>query len=311
MIQLITSESEYKAGLFPVIPSRVQGQDTLLIGMDDIPHLVDDYMTTRDIRKGNYNKIARVSTSLFSLDIILKATSKNVPYQFDVTVSVDCRVSNSIAYYMTKSTYSIEGSLNTALARVVNQEAKNFELTDSGINDAIYNKLQAKNHILETLGITYIVVFVEAKPDSDAENNFIKKMTDQRLNVMVEQNRITETEKLTLRNMETAIIGQVADGKIDMKMALEQLNSANRTEGYSKMEDIERLIAFIRKLQIDNVIADDEAEQHINKYLQALPVNLTNNDEIIGIKGPQLETEVSATDETLNELLPDEGDIDE
>ena len=308
MTQLITNESQYKGGFFPTIPSRVSGQDTLLIGVDGIPRLVDDYLTTRDIRKGNYNKVVRVTTSLFTLDIVLKASSKNAPYQFDVTVGVDCRVSNSVAYYMSKSTHHIENSLNTALSRVVTQEAKKFELTDDGVNSGILSKLQTKEqYLLETLGITYTVVSVEAKPDADAERNFIKKMTDQKLNVMVEKNRLAETGKLTSRNMEEAIMGQVADGKIDMKSALEQLSHSNRSEGYNKLQDIERLIAFVRKLQTDNLISDDEAGQRINEFLRALPANISNNGNPMGVKTSLLEDNPIENDDTLDDLLSDGG----
>lgn len=121
---------------------------------------------------------------------------------------------------------------------------------------------------------------MEAKPDADAERNFIKKMTDQKLNVMVEQNRLVETGKLTSRNLEEAIMGQVADGKIDMKTALEELIQANRREGYAKLEDINRLIDFVRKLQTDNFISDDEAGQRINELLQTLPANVPNGNLI-------------------------------
>lgn len=308
MIQLVTYESEYKGGFFPTIPSRVLGQDTLLIGSDGVPRLVDDYLTTRDIRKGNFNKIARVSTSLFTLDLVLKATSKNAPYKFDVTVGVDCRVSNSIVYYMGRSTHDLENSLSTALSRVVTPEAKKFELTDDNVNHSILHKLQEKEkYFLEILGITYTVVSVESKPDADAEGNFIKKMTDQKLNVMIEQNRLVETGKLTSRNLEEAIMGQVADGKIDMKTALEELIQANRREGYAKLEDINRLIDFVRKLQTDNFISDDEAGQRINELLQTLPANVPNGN-LIGVKTPLIEEKTDERDTTLDELLPDEGD---
>ena len=309
MMQMITNETEYRGGLFPTIPSQVPGQDTLLIGEDGIPRLVDNYLSTRDIRKGNYIKIARVSTAMFTIDISLKATSGNSPYQFDITIGIDCRVSNSVAYYMSRSAYNIESSINTALLRFVAPEAKRFELVDESVSDAILHKLKEKEqYFLENLGITYAVVSVNARPDADAEQNFIKKMTDQRLNVMVEQNKITETGKLMSRNMEDAIIGQVADGKIDMKTALEQLSSANRSEGYNKLEDMERLFAFVRKLQKDNLISDDEAGQRVNELLSTLPLQMSSSINPMDVKSTVIEEKPTASnDNTLDDLLADGG----
>jgi len=307
MTLLITSESDYQGGLFPTIPARVPGQDTLLIGADGIPRLVDDYLTTRDIRRGNYNKVARVSKASFTLDITLKATSKDAPYEFDVTIGVDYRVSDSVVYYMSKSTHNLEDSLTTALSRIVNQEARRFELIDGRASDGILEKLQSRaQYILEAIGITYSVVSVEAKPGADAE--FIKQMTTHKHNVLVEQNRIAETEKLKSRSMAEAIIGQVTDGKIDMKEALEQLIHANRTEGYSKLEDIQHFITFFHKLQKDSLISDATTEQYINEILRTLPSGMTSAMSNVSIGSPQLEEVAATHDDTLNELFPDEED---
>ena len=308
MAQLITSDVEYKGGLFPTIPSRVPGQDTLLVGVDGIPRLVTDHLTVRDIRKGNFNKEVRVSTALFSTDVSLKAASKNAPYQFDVLVGVDYRVTNSVAYYMAKSSQNIEGSINTGLSRIVTQVAKRFELTNEGVSDDILDRLQEKEpYHLETLGITYTVASVEAKPDADAERNFIKKMTDQELNVMVQRHLNVQTSKLDSRNMEEAIMGRVASGEIDMQTALLELSKINRAEGYSKLGDMEHLISFVRKLQTDNLISDEEAGQRINEFLKLLPSNMQNNGDPMSVKAPLLEEKSTQNDDTLDKLL-EEGD---
>jgi len=93
----MVNEIKFENSLFPKIPSRVSGQDTLLIGTDGIPCLADDYLTTRDIRKGNYNKMIRVSAYLFMLNIALKAISKNAPHQFDVYMAKSTH--HDIVYY--------------------------------------------------------------------------------------------------------------------------------------------------------------------------------------------------------------------
>lgn len=311
MIQLTITESEYTSSLFPVIPTRVQGYDTLLVSLDGIPRLVDDYLTTRDIRKGNFNKLVRIPTTPFSLDVFIKATSKNAPYKFDICVGVDCRICNSVAFYIAKSNYDIEKSLNTALTRIVAPEAKKYELTDEGSSDGILFRLQEKEqYLLEALGIAYTVEAVDAKPDANAENNFIKKLTDQKLNIQIEQSKIKEINKLSSRNMEDAILGQVAEGKIDLKTALEQVIQSNRTDNYNKLDDIQKLIEFVQKLRNDSLITDDEAGQHINEILRALPS--TNSD---GISKPtidhisQIEEKNDEDDYTLDDLFSDEENM--
>lgn len=306
MIPLIICESEYKGGLFPSIPARVSGQDTLLVDINGLPRMVDDYITTRDIRIGSFNKLVRVSTSLFPLDILLKATSKNAPYQFDVTVGLDCRVTDSVAYYMTRETQDIEKNLTIALSRIITHEAKKYSLTDDNVSDGILRKLQEKEqYYLEALGITYTVASVEAKPDADAEQSFTKKMTDHELNILLEKNKLAEVDKLTSRNMESAIMGQVAEGKIDMKTALEQMTQSMRSDGYRKLEDVERIISFIHKLQTENLISDYEASQRINDFIRELPLSTSGIHIPTSEKTPQLEESTIEGDETIDTLLSD------
>ena len=307
MIQLIASEAEYSGGLFPKIPNRVNGQDTLLVTAEGIARKVDDYLTIKDIRKGNYNKVVRVSTAPFPLDVKLKAVSKNKPYEFDVAIGVECRVKDSVAYYTNKTTYDISSSISTALSRQVSPLAKMFELTDDSVDDALLKKLSNGDFNLESLGISFTVHSAGAEPASNAAS-FVKQMTDSTLNVRVEKHKASEAQKLTERNMESAIMTLVASNKIDMKTALETLSQSNRTDGYNKLEDIERLIEFVRGLQEKNLITDDEAGQRINDLLRGLPSGLSNADgtSSTGGKVPQIESKKAAPDTTMDDLLPDE-----
>ena len=201
MTNLVASETAYNGGLFPKIPERVNGQDTLLISADGIARKVDDYTTTKDIRKGSYNKIARVSTAPFSLGITLKAVSKNKPYEFEVAIGVECQIKDSVAYYTNRATYDISGSISTALSRIVTPIAKAYELTDDNVDIGLYDKLSEREYSLESLGITYSVHSADAEPAANAAS-FVKQMTDSTLNVRVEQHKVSEAEKLTARNME-------------------------------------------------------------------------------------------------------------
>jgi len=312
-MKLNLAENSYVGGLFPKIPDRIPGQDTLLVSADGIARKVDDHLTTKDIRKGNYTKVVRVPTKPFSLDVKFKSVSRNKPYEFEVVVGVECQVKDSVAYYTNSATYDISDSISTALSRIVTPIAKTFELTDEGIDSAIFNELKKKGKekedgfALESLGITYIVHSADAEPDSNAQK-FVKQMTDSTLNTRVEEHKANEAERLTARNMESAIMRQVSEGKLDMKTALEQLSASNRQEGYNRLEDIERLVAFVRNLQEKNLITDDEAGQRINEFLAALPASLpnVNTGKPMLTNAPRLEKKSVTSDDVIDDLLPDE-----
>lgn len=302
MSRLIVNEAGYNGGLFPKIPPRVPGQDTLLISVDGIPRLVTDHLTVRDIRRGNFNKIVRVSTAMFSSDISLKAVSGNAPFQFEIKVGVECKVYDSATYYMSHTAYSLEDSVRTALSRIVTPEAKRFQLTDNNASAEMLRTFESKGEkAIETLGVKFSVVSVDANPDAEAEG-FIREMSIKTLNVRVQKHSIDEGVKLTSRSMEDAIMAQVADGKLDMEGAISKLRQTNRNEGYNNLEDMERVISFIRKLQTDNIISDDEAGQRISEFLQGLPV-LPNGSNALGGSTPKISESPAEPDMTVKDLL--------
>ncbi len=306
MKELIASEMAYNGGLFPKIPDRVNGQDTLLVNSQGIARKVDDRLTTKDIRNGKYNKIVRISTVPNSLDISLKAVSKNKPYEFIITIGVEYRVKDSVVFYMNRELYDVSDIISTTLTRIINPIAKQYELTDDCIDNALFNKLSGCEYFLEALGIIYSVHSTDAEPSENAAT-FIKQMSDATLNVRVEQHKAVEAEKLTARNMESAIMTKVASGELDMKTALETLSNSNRTEGLNKIENIERLIDFVNNLLKNNLISDFEAGQHINALLQSLPTNISNIKTLNGAMTPPNDKEDIKNDATLEALFSDEN----
>lgn len=306
MKNLIACEMAYDGGLFPKIPDRVKGQDTLLINSQGIARKVDDYLTTKDIRNGKYNKVVRVSTVPNSADVSLKAVSKNKPYEFIVTIGVEYRVKDSVVFYMNRELYNISDSISIALTRIINPIAKQYELTDDCIDDAIFNRLSGCEYSLEALGITYSVLSADAEPSENAAT-FIKQMSDATLNVRVEQHKAVEAEKLTSINMESAIMTKVASGEMDMQTALETLSNSNRVEGLNTIENIERLIAFIQGLLEKDLITEFEAGQHINDLLQNLPSSISNIKTLVNKKPEPCNDKDNTDDETLEVLLSDEN----
>lgn len=305
MISLIANEFEYKCGLFPKFPKTIDGQDTLLINEKGGICLVNDHLTIKDIRIGGYNKVVRISNIPRSCDISFSSISKDKPYEFDITIGVTYYVENSVTYYINKESTDIFEGISAMLSRIIMPVAKQYELTDDSIDEAILNKLSENEYRLESLGIVYSVISVNVKPASNAME-FLKQMSDAKLNVRIEKNKIEEANKLTERNMESAIMSKVASGEMDMQTALETLSSSNRKEGFNKLEEIERLISFIRNLQEKNLVTDNEAGQYINRFLMGLPVSISNNNVSMGVNISQLEENAQSTDATIDDLFPDE-----
>jgi len=305
MIRLITNEAEYRGGFFPKIPPRVPGQDTLLINADGIPQLVTDYTTVRDIRRGNFNNVVRVSTSQFSVDIFLNEVSENAPFKFDIKIGVECKVYNSVAYYMSHKAYILEDSISRALSRIVSPEARRFQLTDNSVSYEIMKTLQSKGIItIEALGVQFFVDALDVNPDAEAEG-FVKDMSVTTLKSRAQQHSIKEGAQFATMSMEGAIMQQVAESKITMEDAIIKLRQSNRGEGYNNLEDMERVIAFVRKLQTDNIIADSEAEQRISELLrglQSIPGGIT---QPLGISAQKTSDEVTGTDSTIGDLYKD------
>jgi len=312
MTNLVVNETSYVGGLFPKIPERMGGQDTLLVSAEGIVLKVDNFTTTKDIRKGNYNKVVRVSTLPFSLEIKTKAMSSNKPYEFDVKVGVECRIKDSVSYYTNRTTYNIEESITTTLSRIVKPIAKKFKLTDNEmIDEELFIALSDndKQYSLESLGIVYKVHSADAEPDSKAEK-YVKEMTDSELRVHIERHKVSEAEKLTARDIETAVMTKVASGQLDMQAAIEQLTAIKRKEGHSQLDDIERLAEVLRGLQEKNFMSDTDAKQRIGTVLGGVPNSGNPTQDTNAQLTEKIETENNAKtneeDDIINELLKEE-----
>lgn len=305
MKSLITNEFEYKCGQFPKFPEMIDGQDTLLINEKGGVCLVNDHLTIKDIRKGKYNRVVRISTLPRSCDISFTSISKDKPYEFDITIGVKYYAENSVTYYTNKESIDISDCIKNMLSRIIIPIAKQYELTDDSIDEAILNELSGNEYKLESLGIIYSVISANVKPASNAIG-FLKQISDAKINVRIEKNKIEEANKLTECNMELAIMSKVVSGEMDTQTAIEAIRNSNRKEGFNKLEDIERVISFIRNLQENNLISDDIVEQNINKLLIRLPDGISNSNLSIGVNISQLEENTQSTDTTLDDLLPDE-----
>jgi hypothetical protein len=276
-----------------------------LISESGIPRKVTEFTTTREIRKGDYNKVVRVSILPFTLELKLKAMSQNQPYKFDVSVVVECRVKDSVVYYVNKTTYDVESSISTAISRIVTPIAKVHELTcDNLDSDLMYALQQEGNCVLEALGISYKILSVNSEPDAEAMK-FAHEINNAKLNIHVEQVVAEETAKLTNRSMEAAIMQKVAAGKMDMQTALAEISKVSRQEGHSKLDDLERMIEFMRSLQEKNLITDEAAARQIDEILGTASNTFTGSNEgaTVGASQLKLESKDESYDETMDEMF--------
>jgi len=165
----IIQNEQYANGLFPVIPPVADGTAVLLTDGKFPPVAIDSRLSIRRIRNGKYSRKITISTAVHQITIPFRVMSKNDPYQFDVSVSADVRVSDPIIFFNSRITDAAE-ALRQSFSADIRRAAKTCAIRDfNTLDDEIYIILHTSDH--ETVdtqtGIAYQVTGVETRPDKD------------------------------------------------------------------------------------------------------------------------------------------------
>jgi len=169
----IVRNEQYENGMFPTIPPVSDGTAVLLTDGEFPPVVIDSRLSIRRIRNGKYSRKITISTAVHQITIPFRVMSKNDPYQFDVSVSVDVRVSNPIVFFNSRITDAAE-ALRQNFSADIRRAAKSCSIRDfKTLDGEIYIILHTSNH--ETVdtqtGIAYQVTDVETRPDIDEDED--------------------------------------------------------------------------------------------------------------------------------------------
>ena len=241
----ILREDSYSNGLFPSIPYIKKGVATVLTNGKTPPVIVDTQLSTRQIRKGRFNRIVEISTILHSINLNFSVLSKNDPYRFDVTVKINVRIIDPIAFLSSQIT-DVPEALMMHFSPIIRRISKQGDILDYGSLEAlIVQKLSEPDVFDDQSGITYTVIDAEVQPDATAME-YVRQITDHELNTRIERHKADiMAEAISLKEkMKSGIVGQQIDNMREMINFLDELRDKGILSDAEVAENVKRWLKY-------------------------------------------------------------------
>lgn len=288
--KLILNTQEYQCGLFSQVPNyKKQGVAYILTeGInDDIK--VDEYTTTKEIRRGKYKRLIEISTNPYLKEIRFKSASKESSYTFDIYVKAVIQVKDPIVFYNNKN-LDVDAYFSNMFTLDVRKITRKYSILDyDGMDEELTNKLSSYNTVDESTGFEYRISVVDAEPGADAFE-YVKRSDKQNLDAQLKQ-QARELGKSVASDYENAVRTEVIEGKMSETEAILEINrfkNANYEEQLNKVVDLRerRLISeadaknMIRKIQI---IVDNPDNLLEERPDGAIDTSVQNDDVLSGL----------------------------
>lgn len=269
--QFIAEEKKYHAGLCEPVPDY-RKTDTAILLVDGIHDdiIVNEYTSSRQIRKGKYKKIVEISTRPYTTEINLKSSSKEMTYFYDVYIKVVIQVKNPKTCYENRN-LDIESYVQKLVSISVKKITRKYSIMDSSLlEEDLNSQLAGETNEEGELGIIYRISTISAQFDHEAEK-YVQTIEKQKLDA--EAKRIARALKdQYTENYREAIMTQVAEGKLTEVEAIKKIAEY-------KDEEIRKLINNLNESIKNGLIKESEAREIFGQLLSEKHIENTDFKE--------------------------------
>lgn len=279
MFNPILPTMQYRNGFFPTVPNPIQNRAILLrSSLNQSVIQINEKVTPRDIRIGKYDERIEIDLSKTIEEVVVSSPSKDEPYLFDVTITVEIWVTDPMSFYL-KQGSDVTEYLRLKLLPSIRSITKGASIIYyNDIDNTLLSTLSTDTFISHDIGISYKIIGILCIPDASAKE-YINSITSSKLLEETEKQRIqttTNIEKFTAMkageltgiDMEIAIFKEVAEGKITTEEALEKLAESKQKTGMRELGNIDALSDLLVKLNKRDQITDEEAARVVRKGLK-------------------------------------------
>lgn len=258
--QLIKKEETYENSFFPQIPNyRKRGSAFILTNGYGNDIVVDETVTTRQIRKGKYTLLVEISTLPYMKEIRFTSPSRDAAYSFDIYVKAVIQVKDPLAFYENRN-LDVDAYFDNIFSMDVRKITKGYSILNySGMDDELIHKLSSCETIDETTGFSYKISAVTAQPGEQAKE-YVKRYGKQRLDAELKENARNQGKHYSL-NIEEVLMAEVADGKITEREAYEKITEY-------QMSSREEHQQYIEGLRNKGFITDKDAREQFKTEMQ-------------------------------------------
>lgn len=292
--KLILNDVEYQCGLFSQVPNyKKQGVAYILTeGVND-DLKVDEFTTTKEIRRGKYRRLIEISTSPYLKEIRFESASKERSYTFDIYVKAVIQVKDPIAFYNNKN-LDVDAYFTNMFTLDVRKITRKYSILEyDGMDEELTNKLSSYNTVDESTGFEYRISVVDAEPGSNAIE-YVKRNDQQNLDAELKRNARKLGKDVAI-DYENAVRTEVVEGKISEKEAILEINRFKNT-------NYEDLLNKVVDLREQRLISEADAKNTIKK----IQIVVDNPDNLIEDRQDEVIDTYDQSDVVLSELYEEE-----
>jgi hypothetical protein len=211
-----------------------------------------------------------VSTLAYLKEITINSPSKDMAYSFDIYIKAVIQVKNPIVCYINKN-LDIDTYFNKLLSLDVNKITRRYSILDfNDLDDVLFLKLSQYSNVDYSVGFSYQISAVSAKPGVDAQD-YVYKQSTQRLNMELKNDARKLIEFLT-NDYVQAVQTEVVEGKL------------TEEEGIIKIMEFKKLsyndqLKRLEDLREKGFLTDFESKTLVTQALDGIGSNVKEINE--------------------------------
>lgn len=236
---LILKEELLPRRFFPAVPKHdKKGSAFILTGGIEDDIVVDKYTTTKEIRQGRYTKLIEISTLPYNKQIRFSAPGRENAFVFDIYVGGVIQVIDPILFYQNKN-LDVDSYFTNLFAMDVKKITRKYSILDSvGMDEELKEKLSSYT-VDQDKGFSYQISVVDATPGVEAKK-YVYQFEKQKLEANMKSSARNLTEVYSA-DYETAVMTEVAEGKISETEASVMIHQHKREQFSEKVGEITEL----------------------------------------------------------------------
>lgn len=268
---LVMKEEEYNSGLFATVPNyHKKGSAYILTDGVKDNIIVDEYTTTKDIRKGRYKKLVEISTRSYIKELNFSSPSKEATYKFNVYIKAVIQVDDPLLFFENRN-IDVDSYFRNLFLQDVKKITRSYSILDfNGMEDELKARLSACNTVDESTGFVYQISVVDAMPDKESEE-ILRQYSQQQINANLVQNA-QNLSAAYKSEYEEAIWTEVAQNKRSQADAIREIEKYNneKFEQYMNRVEVSREKGFITDKEARKYVAPAFESVGIKKIPDAI-----------------------------------------
>lgn len=256
-LNFLLSDEPFKMGRFSTTPAYSSESEFVVLAKGITSDIaINTHTTSKDVRKGKYSRVIRISKCALSHQLTLKSPCRESTYQFLITITSDVRVTDPIKYYNSRLTTGSRNFIEGALLNQIQEITMNYSMFEYGdMRSELTRTFLTKVYEDKTEGLTFEIVSLKAQPDTDMANS-IRERDNMYRSMEIKRMAAQIANEIKYKSYEDVIMEEIAQNKISHEDGIHKINAFRNSDFSSKL-------ALYQQLHKEGALSDNDYQNAI------------------------------------------------